>query len=511
MNLSITALLFHFLISCWPKTNIINRIRQQYGQGTVCLFRKLEKTIFKSVKVNMDIKFIIKCKDLDLVPKFCMVKLPNKHELSKKDIFGIYNKVMDTELHNRKKANSKLHKIVSALKSELRSSVSFITYISLLKLLRSSANNYENTIEYRHAKKLNWLNRGDVSVAVGLDCDKIVVNLSTYKLSDVELQLLSRGLQFNIPPQNIDQTDIMTTFETLFKRTSPGIKGNLSRLKHRLKGLCYQYIFNNRDKNSTLSREEVLAYKGLQLNRNIIISKPDKGNGIVIMDRVDYINKLYTIVNDPNKFIQLESDPTDRRESRLQNFLYRLYKKGELEKVTYKQLRPVGSNPSKLYGLPKIHKDNTPLRPIISQIGSYTYNVAKFLVPILQPLTVNHYSIKDSFNFARELLAINKGSYMSSSDVFSLFTNIPLIETIDLCLNRLYVHTDKVCGISKGNLRKLMLYASKENHFIFDNKFFDQIDGVSMGSPLGPILANIFMCHIESVAFNKYLGTLPLT
>ena len=79
-----------------------------------------------------------------------------------------------------------------------------------------------------------------------------------------------------------------------------------------------------------------------------------------------------------------------------------------MDDASYKQLRPTGSCPSKLYGLPKIHKKDTPLRPIISQIGSYTYNVAKFLVPILKPLTVNEYSIKDSFSFAHELLAINK-------------------------------------------------------------------------------------------------------
>ena len=418
---------------------------------------------------------------------------------------------MDTEMQNRRRINSNLHKIVSTLKTELRLSVSFITYISLLKLLRSSTSAYQKVIVLRHAKKLNWLNRSDVSVAVGLDSDRIVVNLSTYKLSDVELQLLSRALQFNIPPQKTDQTDTMTSFEALFKQISPGIKGNLTRLKHRLKGFCYQYVFNNRDKYSTLSREELLAYTGLQQNTDIIISKPDKGNGVVIMDRVDYINKLYNIVNDLSKFTELTVDPTEKRESRLQNFLYRLHKKGELDDASYKQLRPTGSCPSKLYGLPKIHKKDTPLRPIISQIGSYTYNVAKFLVPILKPLTVNEYSIKDSFSFAHELLAINKGNYMTSFDVVSLFTNIPLMETINICLDRLFVNQDKLCGISRDNLRKLILFASKENHFMFDNKFFDQIDGVSMGSPLGPILANIFMCHMESQALNKYLGTRPLT
>ena len=98
-----------------------------------------------------------------------------------------------------------------------------------------------------------------------------------------------------------------------------------------------------------------------------------------------------------------------------------LNKKGEIDDVCYKQLRPTGSIPSQLYGLPKIHKDKTPLRPIISQIGSYTYNLAKFLVPILKPLTTNKYSIKDSFSFVQELLSINSYSATGRSQRPYLF------------------------------------------------------------------------------------------
>ena len=67
MNLIITALLFNFIICCWPKTNIINRLRQHYGQKTVTLLRKLEKTMFKRIKVELDIQFITKCKELNLI------------------------------------------------------------------------------------------------------------------------------------------------------------------------------------------------------------------------------------------------------------------------------------------------------------------------------------------------------------------------------------------------------------------------------------------------------------
>ena len=82
-------------------------------------------------------------------------------------------------------------------------------------------------------------------------------------------------------------------------------------------------------------------------------------------------------------------------------YLYKLWKEGHLDSATYTKIRPTGSKPSQLYGLPKIHKEGTPVRPIISQIDSYTYQLAKFLVSILQPLATNSYTLKDSFTFVQ--------------------------------------------------------------------------------------------------------------
>jgi hypothetical protein len=207
---------------------------------------------------------------------------------------------------------------------------------------------------------------------------------------------------------------------------------------------------------------------------------------------------------------KLQSDPTQQREQRLQTFLLRLYKDGSLDQATYTAIRPSGSTPSQLYGLPKVHKEGIPLRPIISQIGSYTYELAKFLVPILSPLTSNKFSVKDSFTFADELISFSTAPHMASFDVVSLFTNIPLEETVEICLDKLFSNYDKVNNLTRPDLRKLIIFAAQENHFMFNDQMYDQIDGVSMGSPLGPVLANIFMCHLESKAMDNYLGILPV-
>ena len=105
-------------------------------------------------------------------------------------------------------------------------------------------------------------------------------------------------------------------------------------------------------------------------------------------------------------------------------------------------LYPVGSIPGILYGRAKIHisvKDGIPsFQTILSAIGTPTYKLSTFFVPLLTPLTLNEYTIKDSFSFTEELLNYDSNLIMASFDVESLFTNILLQETIELFVKLLF-------------------------------------------------------------------------
>ena len=207
---------------------------------------------------------------------------------------------------------------------------------------------------------------------------------------------------------------------------------------------------------------------------------------------------MESILSDTNKFKPLNDDPiktTFKRESTVRRFLRKLNKSKVISNELFSKLAPTGSRPGILYGLPKVHKPNIPLRPIVSSINSHSFNIAKFLVPLLRPISVSQYSINDAFSFLQELFEqkFNNNVVMASFDVTSLFTNIPLDETIKIIADQLFSNSNNFEGFSRDEFVKLLNLAVKNCHFIFNGKFYDQIDGVAMGSPLGPLLANIFL------------------
>ena len=166
-----------------------------------------------------------------------------------------------------------------------------------------------------------------------------------------------------------------------------------------------------------------------------------------------------------------------------------------------KSIKPVGTRQGTMYGVCKVHKQEVdgcpPFRPILSTLQTPTYNLAKFLVPILDPLTKNEYTVKESIDFAEGFCEQDPSLSMGSLDVDSLFTNIPLDENIDICINQLFENTDTVEGFTKSELKQLPCLATKESYFLFNGLLYKQSDSIAMRSPLGPFLASPFLSYHE--------------
>ena len=87
---------------------------------------------------------------------------------------------------------------------------------------------------------------------------------------------------------------------------------------------------------------------------------------------------------------------------------------------------------------------------------------------------------------------------MDSLDVDSVFTNVPLDETMEICVNELFKSSQTVSGLNKQQVLKILSLTTKENVTLFEQKYYSQIDGAAMGFLLGLTLANIFLCHHET-------------
>ena len=159
-------------------------------------------------------------------------------------------------------------------------------------------------------------------------------------------------------------------------------------------------------------------------------------------------------------------------EDRINEILKSLKSSGSLSDKQYKKIKVVGSRHGVLYGLCKVHKaivDVFPtFRPILSAIGTPTYKIPKFLVPILSCLTINEFIVKDSFLFAKEIVEQDSNFYMGSLDVDSLFTNIPLEETINICTELICDQNDSIEGLNKSEFKELLSLATKESYFTFN-------------------------------------------
>ena len=166
------------------------------------------------------------------------------------------------------------------------------------------------------------------------------------------------------------------------------------------------------------------------------------------MDKSSYISKVNLILTDATKFEKVEKNKDNpikivfSLEDKIRRSLQKTFKlvdSNGKRGPTYEFLYPSGTNLGILYGLPKVHKANLPIRPILSAVNTPNYLLAKYLVPNLTPLTKNDFTVHSSFEFAKEIVEMNaQGLHMASFDVTSLFTNIPLQETIDIIISEIF-------------------------------------------------------------------------
>lgn len=468
------------------------------------IFRQLENLSIKISKVKCDIIFLQTCLEKGLVPKFLQVKdklmMFDDKTINDSQIKKMKQIIKSHEIKLRKQTRKRFDIVIS-----LKDIFSNFDFLCLVKMITKLVTEYQTNIIKTHTKKLHFLwfsQRLHVP-------NNTVLNFSDVSINSDIINVLKTGLKHPVLPNNKIDIHIQVQLEKLINRLGPKVKyTHLQELRSSLfdfhKSIKY---LNSLPKQKKYTK----VIKHIKNNDNIKVLKFDKGQGVAILNTNDYLSKLHTIVDDASKFSLVNSNsdnlmtnhPVIKNQNKL-NYLLKNNVKPFVSEKIFKEISPKSSQPGKLYGTAKVHKANVPIRPILASYNTAEYNLAKYLNQFITPIIPAQFSVNKNSELL-DLLSqyeFTDRSNLVSFDVESLFTNVPLKETIQIAANLVY-DSNNHPPFSKDTFIKL-LQSATGGLFTFDNKLYKQIDGLAMGSPLAPTLSNLFMGVLENKYLRKY-------
>lgn len=448
----------------------------------------------KIASTKQDINFITQCKSKRVFPNFMKLYSSVMNDRTKKVIYAAKNHWLKLELS---------HHYATLGRLELET---YNLHLALTKIYDNNEwtefhNNLCKVIEHKtkskieiHKKKLLKLciqqrpNKPQQTTVISSNTINIVRNDSCVQLTDAELHLLNKGLKFSLTPVRAPIEDLAVA-----------IQSNTARCTLQVKSELIQYSTNViREIMLKPKNEEALCLhktaKDIK-NKDVIISKADKGNNIIILDHQEYLCRMNLMLNSGD-YTELRTNPLNKMKSKVDDILNKYSK--SLGKVTVMFLKSSNPQVPRMYGLPKIHKEGKQMRPIASNINAPTQKLAKWLIQkfnLLEPPT--SLSIKNSIDFVDKVknVRITRNETMISFDVKSLFPSIPVDKALEclktwLCSNgvsqqltTMYIEMTELC--------------MEQNIFQFDGKFYRQNHGTAMGNSLSGFIAEVFMSDFE--------------
>ena len=277
--------LLHF--STALPTNFLCKTRKKYGESIFLTIRRTERLTIKYQKSKCDVEFLRLCLIYNLIPKFIRLKFW-KPELKTHGLYQQYQRhCILTEYKTHNKDSLKLKKEIESLMNTLKRKLQLTDYKHLEQFLYERANHINEETTKKHEEKLRTLKRGSIGQDYRTMKDKILHNISSYQLTQAGEGILCRGISFCIENKLTDYLDFQTDVEynrcKVEEHCHPTIFRSLCQNMYRY---SKQLIISNKKKiMRNISDEELDAIRNLKNNDNIIITKADKGNAIVILDK----------------------------------------------------------------------------------------------------------------------------------------------------------------------------------------------------------------------------------
>ena len=456
-------------------------------------YRHYEKALCQTKTIKLRRQFLRDCRAEQVLPHSLKVELKCDH----------------TPFHQTKKLL--LDDRIMALKFDLDSAyhkarrslrnLKFFIPPNQLKGIIHNAYNYANFEAKRRQnslqRKLDCIRFS--SVWYDFSMPENIINLSSRQLSIFEEKVLGLGLSFNLPPTTRDIVSTAGAFDRfLYKyRDKMHNKGDLIR------GMVSPLLLSIQKEAPLLPKSLYKALVRLKKAQDIKIMPADKGGKVVVLNQSDYDHKISQLLEDATTYEKLDSCPLAEHNKYIRKKILEISKSCPDPSILQKFLSP-NCKLSYIYGIPKVHKPNCPLRPIISNVGTVTRSLAGWLAGLLSPFLgkISPSHLRNSLDFKDKLKefarthSTNVGRLVSL-DVTSLFTNVPTQPVIDFISRKIDQGIIQI-PIGKTEFLSLIKLCVDNNYFCFNDQYYRQKFGISMGSPLSPVLANIFMEYFET-------------
>ncbi|XP_048259337.1 uncharacterized protein LOC124120314 [Haliotis rufescens] len=315
---------------------------------------------------------------------------------------------------------------------------------------------------------------------------KTVINLSKKQLTTVLKYIPTRPLR--------NHDDFISNIEKGLQQLAPG--GKVDYLRHQI---C-DILGKTKSQTPNFTRAETKAIKQLRDDNTIKIVPADKGKATVIMDTDHFHELVNNILQDPTTYSKIKKDPTTKLLRQHKTLLKQLKDNFEISQALHNQLSINHPQPPYARATIKIHKNPPKARLLVCSRDTVFYKTAQHLTTILAPLgkTADSF-ISDFTDFCSKLKNITNPDQIISYDVVDLFTNVPIDDTLQI-LRRRITETPPETSLTTESIIALTTACISTAYFTWGDEYYQQIHGLPMGSPLSPILTEIYMTHFEQQA-----------